>query len=85
MKPRQNWRTTVRLVAIAIILLTDAIFVAQNYVPVELRFLWWRWNTHLSWVPLVVLLPGIAVGWLWFGARRRTPKGQQVPQESSSA
>jgi uncharacterized integral membrane protein len=83
MKPRQNWKTTLRLVAIAVILLADAIFVAQNYVAVELRFLWWRWDTHLSWVPVVLLLPGIAAGWLWFGTRRRSSKWRQAEPDLS--
>jgi hypothetical protein len=69
MKLRRNWKTTVRLVAIAVVLMADAILVAQNYVAIELRFLWWRWDTHLSWIPVVLLLPGVAIGWLLFRVR----------------
>jgi uncharacterized integral membrane protein len=82
-KLRRNWKTTVRLVAIAVLLLAEAIFVAQNYVAVDLRFLWWQWETHLSWVPVVLLLPGLALGWLLFRTRQKPAKSEPAQQRQS--
>jgi len=60
----RSWMSTLRLALIAVVLAADAMFVAQNYVEADLRFLWWRWETHLSWLPVVLLAPGIVIGWL---------------------
>jgi uncharacterized integral membrane protein len=62
--PRPPFRLTLRLVLVAIILAADAIFVAQNYVDIELRFLTLNVDTHLSWMLVVALLPGILIGFL---------------------
>jgi uncharacterized integral membrane protein len=62
--PRPPFRLTMRFVLVAIILAADAIFVAQNYVDIELRFLALDVDTHLSWMLVVALLPGIAIGLL---------------------
>jgi uncharacterized integral membrane protein len=72
--PRPPFRLTMRLVLVAIILAADAIFVAQNYIDVELRFLAWDVDTHLSWMLVVALLPGIAIGLLLPRPWRRTQR-----------
>jgi len=61
--PRRRW--TLRLVVTAAVLALVAAFIAQNYVAVEVRVLFWSVDIRLAWAVLLAALGGIAIGWLF--------------------
>ena len=68
--PGPNRRWTVRLVVAALALALVAAFIAQNYVAVEVRVLFWSVDIRLAWAVLLAALGGIAIGWLFARASR---------------
>jgi uncharacterized integral membrane protein len=70
-QPESPWRRwTPRLVIAAVLLALLAIFIAQNYVTVEVRILFWSTEMRLAWTLLLATLIGIVVGWLLPRRRR---------------
>lgn len=61
---------TLRLVVTAIVLALLTAFIAQNYVTVEVRILFWSIDIRLAWTVLLAALAGIAIGWLLPRRRR---------------
>ena len=55
-----NWKVTLVL----ILLLLLVIFTVQNYQVVQIRFLFWGFETSRAIVLFVTLLIGITVGWV---------------------
>jgi uncharacterized integral membrane protein len=53
---------TVRLAATAIALVLLVIFVAQNFVVVEVRLLFWRIDLRLAWALVIIGVCGALVG-----------------------
>ncbi len=68
--PKVNRSWTLRLVAAAVVLALLAAFIAQNYVTVEVRVLFWSTDIRLAWTVLLAALGGIVVGWLLPRLRR---------------
>ena len=61
---RRPGRWTLRLVVAAVLLALLAAFIAQNYVTVEVRVLFWSTDMRLAWTVLLAALGGILIGWL---------------------
>ena len=61
---RRPRRWTLRLVVAAVLLALLAAFIAQNYVTVEVRILFWSTDMRLAWTVLLAALGGIVIGWL---------------------
>ncbi|HKJ70127.1 MAG TPA: LapA family protein [Gammaproteobacteria bacterium] len=53
-----------KLLTAVILLILVLIFIFQNWQPVTIQFLFWRQETARGLMALVILLIGIAVGWL---------------------
>lgn len=65
---------TVRLVLIAVTLVLLVIFVAQNFVVVEVRLLFWRVDIRLAWAMVIFWALGCIIGstltYFWRSRRR---------------
>jgi len=61
-KRRRQW--TLRLVTLATVLALLTVFVAENFVVVELRFVTHRAEVRLAWAVLVAAVIGILAGLL---------------------
>lgn len=59
---RRNW--TLRLAAVAITLALVVVFIAENFVIVELRLVTWEIQIRLAWAVLVAGGLGIVAGLL---------------------
>lgn len=59
-RPRR-WkrRWTVRLVLVAAVLLLLTLFVAANYVLVEVRLIFWEGQVRLAWALVVAWFSGV--------------------------
>ncbi|MGI8643359.1 MAG: lipopolysaccharide assembly protein LapA domain-containing protein [Thermomicrobiales bacterium] len=57
-KRRWRRRWTVRLVLIAALMLIVTLFASANYVPVEVRLLFWEGEVRLAWALLVASFVG---------------------------
>jgi len=66
---RDSW--TFRLVVAAIILATLVVFIAENFVVVEVRLIVWRTDIRLAWALLLASLLGFSLGLLVALIRRR--------------
>ncbi len=63
-------RSTTRLVVWAVALTLLAIFIAQNFVMVEVRVLFWRADLRLAYALLGAGVLGFVLGWLLPRLRR---------------
>lgn len=65
---RRSW--TLRLVALAVVMVLLVLFVAENFVVVEVRLLLWRGEVRLAWALLLAALLGFLIGVLASRLRR---------------
>lgn len=63
-----NW--ALRLPLIALLLAVSVIFVAENFVVVEVRFFLWRTDARLAWALLIAGALGFGLGLLMPRLRR---------------
>ncbi len=63
-----NWR--MRAAVFAVILIALLVFIAENWLTVEVRFLFAKTETRLAWALIVAALLGYAAGWLTPKLRR---------------
>jgi uncharacterized integral membrane protein len=63
-----NW--TLRLPLAALLLALSVIFVAENFVVVEVRFFIWRTDARLAWALLIAGALGFGLGLLTPRLRR---------------
>lgn len=63
-----NW--TLRLPLFALLLALSVIFVAENFVVVEVRFFFWRTDARLAWALLIAGALGFGLGLLTARLRR---------------
>ena len=63
---REGWprRWTPRVVAWAAVLALLVLFVAENFVVVEVRLVLWRAEVRLAWALLLAGALGFLLGWL---------------------
>jgi uncharacterized integral membrane protein len=61
-RERRNW--TLRLVGFALVAVLLVVFVAENFVVVEVRLLLWRIDVRLAWALLLAGLLGFVLGLL---------------------
>lgn len=66
----QSWRWTIKLALIAVAFTLLTIFVADNFVMVETRFVFWSLETRLAWSLLVAAGMGFWIGVLVSRLRR---------------
>jgi hypothetical protein len=66
----QKWKQTIRLIILAVALLTAVAFVTQNFLLVEVRIALLSINVRLGWALLVAVALGFAAGYLWARTRR---------------
>lgn len=62
-RARRNW--TVRVVSFAVLLAALVVFVAQNFVVVEVRLLLWHTEARLAWSLLAAGALGFGLGLLF--------------------
>ena len=60
----QSWRWTVKLALIAIFFTSLTVFVADNFVMVEMRLVFWSLETRLAWSLLLAAGLGFWIGLL---------------------
>jgi uncharacterized integral membrane protein len=65
---RRNW--TLRLVLLALAMVLLVVFVAENFVVVEVRLFFWETDARLAWALLVAALLGFVIGLLLPRMRR---------------
>ena len=63
-----NWRA--RLIGLAVIVVLLVVFIVENWLTVEVRFLFAKTETRLAWALIVAALLGYAAGWLTPKLRR---------------
>ncbi|MGN6485317.1 MAG: LapA family protein [Thermomicrobiales bacterium] len=71
-RPFLTWRRLLVLVAVAILLVALVVFMADNFVLVQIRIFTLRIQARLAWALLVPLLLGIGLGWMAHLAWQRT-------------
>lgn len=64
---------SVKIWAIAVVLLLIILFIVQNYQQQDIRFLFWRVRLSLSLALILVGATGLVLGFLW-GARKARPR-----------
>lgn len=57
-------RSNVRLWIVAAALVVLVLFLLQNMVTVQIRFLLWEWSVPRAVLVLVLFAAGVVVGWL---------------------
>lgn len=67
-----GWDRALRSVAGAMLLVLVVVFVAGNFVVVDVRLLGLSLETRVAWVAVVPGALGFAVGLLWSASRRRS-------------
>lgn len=68
--PTRDRSWTTRVVVAAIVTLCLAIFIAENFVTVEVRLFVARTETRLAWALLVAAALGFVAGWSFSRIRR---------------
>lgn len=68
--PQSSSQWRMRLAIFAIVLLALIIFIAENWLTVEVRFLFAKAETRLAWALIVAAVLGYAAGWLTPKLRR---------------
>ncbi|GIW18973.1 MAG: hypothetical protein WHT63_03175 [Tepidiforma sp.] len=63
-----KWR--MRLIIFAVVLLALIVFIAENWLTVQVRFLFAKTETRLAWALIVAAVLGYAAGWLTPKLRR---------------
>ncbi|MCL6645185.1 MAG: hypothetical protein K6U88_09480 [Dehalococcoidia bacterium] len=63
-----KWRA--RLIGFAVVVILLIVFIVQNWLTVEVRFLFATTETWLAWALIVAALLGYAAGWLTPKLRR---------------
>ncbi|WBL37414.1 hypothetical protein O0235_07515 [Tepidiforma flava] len=63
-----KWR--MRLIIFAVVLLALVVFIAENWLTVQVRFLFAKTETRLAWALIVAAVLGYAAGWLTPKLRR---------------
>lgn len=58
----RNWSGTGVLVVWALLSVLLVVFVAQNFIVVEVRLLRWELDLRLAWAIVVAIVAGFAVG-----------------------
>jgi uncharacterized integral membrane protein len=66
----ESQRSPARLVVWGVALVLLVIFIAQNYLLVELRILFWRVDIHLIYALIGAGVLGFLIGWLLPRLRR---------------
>lgn len=66
-----RWNRALRALASAAVLVVVVLFVAGNFVLVDVRLLWLHFETRVAWLPVVAGAVGFAGGVRWSGSRRR--------------
>lgn len=61
---------TIRLMVWAVALALLVLFVAENFIVVEVRLIFWRTSTRLAWALLIAAVLGFLTGWLLPRLRR---------------
>lgn len=56
-----------KLILILLLSFLAAVFIAQNVVPVDVRFLYWTMTTSSAMLIFSILLFGFALGWFMHG------------------
>jgi uncharacterized integral membrane protein len=69
--PKRQRRRAARLGALAVVLVLLVLFVAENFLTVEVRFFVSKTETRLAWALLTAAALGLAVGFLLGRFRRR--------------
>lgn len=71
-----------KLILILLLVSLAAIFVAQNVVPIEISFLYWRASMSSALLIFFSVLTGFLLGWFWHGylmhRKSRAGKGDLV-------
>jgi len=60
----QSWRWTARLALVAIFFSALTVFVADNFVMVEMHLVFWTLETRLAWSLLLAAGLGFSIGLL---------------------
>ncbi|WP_322796811.1 LapA family protein [Tepidiforma sp.] len=68
--PQSESKWRVRLVVLALVVVALVVFIAENWLTVEVRFLFAKTETRLAWALIVAALLGYAAGWLTPKLRR---------------
>jgi uncharacterized integral membrane protein len=68
--PWQTWRWTVTMALIAVCLTLLTLFVADNFIVVEVRLVFFKLETRLAWSLLLAAALGFAIGLLADRLRR---------------
>ena len=66
-----------KLYAISALIALAAIFIIQNFEVVELRFLFWKIGMSRALMFLLLLLIGMAIGWLLRGHQLNKEQNQR--------
>ncbi len=66
----RSWRWTAKLALIAVVFTLLTVFVADNFVIVETRLLFWSLETRLAWSLLLAAILGFFMGLLAARLRR---------------
>jgi uncharacterized integral membrane protein len=61
------WKMNLKLILILIVASLAVMFVAQNVVPVEIGFLFWRASMSSSVLIFFTLMTGFILGWFLHG------------------
>jgi len=78
--------THVRLIVGLVLIGCAVLFVYQNIGVIEIRFLFWSVAMSRSLLLVLVLLVGIAIGWLWHSlALRRAAREERLRAAAEAA
>jgi uncharacterized integral membrane protein len=61
---RVHWNWTIRLVVLAVAMVLLVVFVAENFLVVEVRLFFWKTDARLAWALIVAALLGFVIGLL---------------------
>lgn len=79
-EPSQIWRN-ISVAIWAVILVALIVFIFQNWTKVRFEFLFWSFNTQLSWALLLATIFGMLIGVVVpFAIRRRRKAATKTSQ-----
>ena len=79
-EPSKIWRNITAAIW-AVILVAVIVFIFQNWESVPFKFLFWNFNTKLSWALLLATILGIVIGVVVpFAIRRRRRAATKASQ-----
>ncbi|MGC4105200.1 MAG: hypothetical protein QM753_02445 [Thermomicrobiales bacterium] len=77
--PLLTYRRLLLLVVVALALIALVLFVADNFVLVQIRLFTLRIQARLAWALIVPLLLGIGIGWTGHGVVARARRRDRRP------